>query len=197
LFNNPGDSTNPNGAYHLPQCYLSSGTPTCYHLTFPHIRDGSYPIWTILRAMTFECEPIVSGSCTGTTQTTPNAVLSMIAQAENAANGVGIVLDDFIPYFTNINTTVDGSPTGDLNLGVYRTHYKNGTTTAPNNGLWACGGAFTTIDMTGTPGGCTVDVGGDVGGSVMTVQSDADFYADFGGHVVGVSAQNEIYGLHN
>lgn len=197
LFTNPGGATqgasgaddiNPNGAYHLPQCYLKSGTPTCYSLPFTHIYDGSYPIWTILRAMTF---------ATNGSETTPEAVLDIIAQAESEAAGKGsdgVLLDDFVPYFSNI--TAGSPPTGDLNLGIYRTHYENGTTVHPNNGFAGCAGVFTGIDINGKPGVCSVDTGGDVGGSVFTVQSDADFNTDWGTVVVGTSAASEIYGLH-
>jgi hypothetical protein len=194
LFITPGGANdptpNPNGAYHPPQCALSSGTPQCYSLPFTHIYDGSYPIWTILRAVTF-------ANKSGATAT-PDAVLEMIAEAEKAANGVsGIVLDDFVPYFNNVQDTVNGvtPPKGDLNLGVYRTHYKNGTSTDPNNGYAACSGTFTGITMNGASG-CTVDAGGDVGGTVFTVQSDSDFHTDWGSVVVGVSAASEIYSLH-
>jgi hypothetical protein len=184
LFTNPGDSTNPNGAYHLPQCYLSSGSPDCVKIPFTHIYDGSYPLWTILRAVTFST---VSGS---SGQTTPQSVVAMIAEAEKFATGSNN-LDDFVPYFTNINS---GDTQGDLNLGVFRSHYKQ--TNNPVNGFAACGGVFTGISLTAAAGGCTVDAGGDVGGSVFTVQSDVDFHTDFGSVIIGTSATPEIYGLH-
>ena len=192
LFITPGGANdptpNPNGAYHPPQCYLSSGSPDCYSLPFTHIYDGSYPIWTILRAMTY---------ANTTSIHTPPAVLQVIAEAEKAANGVsGIILDDFVPYYTNINDSVS-PPTADLNLGVFRSHYVNGTTIVANNGYYACGGVFTGITLGAGAGTCTVDSGGDVGGSVMTVQSDADFNTDWGTVVVGTSAAKEIYALHN
>lgn len=191
LFNTPGgalDSTpNPNGAYHLPQCFLKSGLPVCFPVPFTHVRDGSYPLWSILRAVTFSNVAGASG------QTTPQSVVSMIAEAEKAANNQSTVavinLNDFIPYFANINA---GDTTGDLNLGVLRSHYKQ--TNNPNNGFTNCSGGLTGLSLTPAAGECTVDVGGDAGGAVITVQSDLDFNADFAG--VGTDPK-EMYGLHN
>jgi hypothetical protein len=189
LFTNPGDSTNPNGSYHLPQCYLNSGDPDCFQIPFTHLYDGSYPLWGVLRAVTFSTVAGASG------QTTPQAVISMIAEAEKAANNANTSvvtnLSDFVPFFTNINA---GDTTGDLNLPVYRSHYKQ--TNNPVNGHAACAGTFTGISLTPVAGGCTVDTGGDMGGSVFTVQSDVDFNADFGSVIVGTSATKEMIGLH-
>ena len=186
LFANPGDSSNPNGSYHLPQCFLKSGAPDCFQIPFTHVKDGSYPLWTILRAVTFSN---VSGSAG---QTTPASVVAMIAEAEKAANNANSTvtnLSDFVPYFTNINA---GDTTGDLNLGVLRVHYKQ--TNNPNNGFTNCSAGLTGLSLTPAAGACTVDVGGDVGGSVITVQSDLDFNADFTG--VGTDPK-ELYGTHN
>ena len=190
LFVTPGganDTTpNPNGAYHLPQCYLKSGTPSCFAIPFTHIYDGSYPLWTVLRAITFSNVSGASG------QTTPASVIAMIANAEKVAGDATKNLDDFVPFFTNINTTTN---VGDLNLGVFRSHYKQ--TNNPVNGYSACAGTFTSIPLTPVAGGCTVDVGGDVGGSVFTVQSDVDFNTDFGSIVQGGGGMTtEIFGLH-
>jgi hypothetical protein len=190
LFTTPGgalDSTpNPNGAYHLPQCFLTSGTPDCFQIPFTHVKDGSYPLWTILRVVTFSNVSGASG------QTTPASVVAMVAEAEKAANNANTTvtnLSDFVPYFTNINA---GDTTGDLNLGVLRVHYKQ--TNNPNNGFTNCSGGLTGLSLTPAAGACTVDVGGDVGGSVITVQSDLDFNADFAG--VGTDPK-ELYGTHN
>jgi hypothetical protein len=189
LFNNPGDSTNPNGSYHLPQCSLKSGAPSCVQIPFTHIYDGSYPLWTVLRVATF--------SNTGL-QKVPTGVVNMVEQAELAANNQDTTvtnLSDFVPYFTNINTTAN---TGDLNLPVFRSHYKQ--TNSPKDGYVQgasplCNSTYTGISLIPVAGACTVDVGGDVGGSVFTVQSDADFHADFGSAAVGVSITAEIVGL--
>jgi hypothetical protein len=96
-----------------------------------------------------------------------------------------------VPYDWNGGTP----PKGNLNLGVFRSHYVQSTIN-PYNGHSNCG-SYTGIQIvggTGTVGNtCLVDLGGDVGGSVLTVQSDADFNADFGG--IGTNPA-EIYGLH-
>jgi hypothetical protein len=82
---------------------------------------------------------------------------------------------------------------------VFRSHYVQ-SSVDPNNGHTACAGVFTGVNITGGTSGsktCLVDLGGDMGGSVLTVQSDVDFNADFGGVVVnGRTYPNEIYGLH-
>jgi hypothetical protein len=96
-----------------------------------------------------------------------------------------------VPYDWNGGT----APTGDLNLGVFRAHYLQSGIN-PYNGHNTCA-SFTGIPIVGGTGStgqaCLVDIGGDVGGSVLTVQSDVDFNADFGG--VGVNP-NEIYNQH-
>jgi hypothetical protein len=174
LFITPGGANdptpNPNGAYHIPQCYLkNSGGPACVQIPFTHVKDGSYPLWTILRAVTF-------ANTTGTTsQTTPTAVVKMIGEAEKSAADVTKNLSDFVPYFTNINA---GDTTGNLNLGVLRSHYLQ-SSIAPSDGIRYCT-TYTNLALPPTPGTCGYDTGGDVGGSVITVQSEADFFADYG-----------------
>jgi hypothetical protein len=90
-------------------------------------------------------------------------------------------------------------PTGNLNIGVFRSHRKQSGIN-PANGHWPCGTApnfnFTGVLITGGTAAnptCLVDFGGDVGGSVFTVRSDVDFYTDFG--VLGSPHPKEIYGL--
>jgi hypothetical protein len=96
-----------------------------------------------------------------------------------------------VPYDWNSGTP----PKGDLNLGVFRSHYVQSAING-YNGHANCG-SYTGIQIvggTGTVGNtCLVDLGGDMGGSVLTVQSDTDFNADFGG--VGVNPA-ELYGQH-
>jgi hypothetical protein len=185
LFTTPGGALdsppNPNGAYHLPQCYLKSGTPNCFAIPFTHILDGGYPLWTILRAVTF--------NATTAGQITPPGVVAMIAEAERTAGDSTKNLDDFVPLFTSISASAPY--TGNLNLFVMRSHYKQ-SNISPVNGYAACSGNFVGIPLTPVAGACTVDAGGDVGGSVFTVQSDIDFNTDFAG--VGTNP-SEIYGL--
>lgn len=191
LFITPGGANdptpNPNGAYHAPACYLSSGSPACFAIPFTHMKDGSYPLWTILRLVTFNT--VTTGTAQ---QTTPAAVLSILAQAEAVAGDETKNLDDFVPYYTNINTS---NNTGDLNLFVLRSHYKaTGDTINPNNGIASCAGTYTGLSINGAAGTCGVDAGDDVGGAIITVNADADFHADFNG--VGTNP-SEYFGLHN
>jgi hypothetical protein len=204
LFGTPGgalDSTpNPNGAYNFPQCGLiqkvAGYTFPCQQIPFTHVYDGSYPIWSLLRLVTFDN--------VGSTQQTPEGVINVLAYAQlEAAPGSAEQLSDFVPFLngiTGLPYTQGGTlPTGDLNLGVFRSHYVQ-SLVDPDNGHVACAGVFTNVNITGGTSGsktCLVDLGGDVGGSVLTVQSDVDFNADFGGVVVNSRTYpNEIYGLH-
>lgn len=208
LFTTPGGANdptpNPNGAYHAPQCYLKSGAPSCFELPFTNIYNGSYPLWTILRLVTFNT--VTTGTAQ---QSTPAGVLAMLAQAEAyAANETTVNnLDDFVPYLHHIcppgeiwsgSSCVSSSTTtytGDLNLFVLRSHTKTApNTVTPVNGIAACGGTYTGISIDGVPGSCTVDAGDDVGGAIITVQADADFNADFGSITTD---PKEYFGLHN
>jgi hypothetical protein len=195
-----GNVENPNGAYNLPQCGLVQkvagyGFP-CQQIPFNHVYDGSYPLWSLLRLVTFDN--------VGSTQQTPEGVINVLAYSQlEAAPGSAEQLSDFVPFLSGITGlpyTQGGTlPTGDLNLGVFRSHYKQSLVN-PDDGHVACAGSFTGINITGGVSGaktCLVDLGGDMGGSVLTVQSDVDFNADFGGAVInGRTYPNEIYGLH-
>jgi hypothetical protein len=210
-------ATNPAGAYNLPQCGFyfyanpsvnSGNTESCFKIPFTHVYDGKYPLWNLYRLDTLANV----GTGTGQTLAVPQGVINIVASAESEANdsdisGTKKALSDFVPLFTSItdwsatNLYTQGStslPKGNLNLGVFRAHYKE--TNNPANGHVGClsGGVynFTNVNLAGgNPSGatCLVDHGGDFGGSVFTVQGDADFNADYGstaGHPV------EIYNLH-
>jgi hypothetical protein len=172
---------NPSGAFNPPQCAAVNGTGSfpCQAIPFTHVYDGSYPLWSLLRQITFKA---VSGK-----QQVPAGVVSMNAFAQVEATDTKFNLSDFAPLLTNINTTTN---TGDLNLGVFRSHYKQ--TNSPNNGNASCAGKYTGIAIAASSG-CLVDVGGDVGGSVLTIQSDSSFNADFGS--LFLSGKYEIYSL--
>jgi hypothetical protein len=193
-------SPNPNGGYNFPQCGLVQkvagyGFP-CEQIPFTHVYDGTYPIWSLLRLVTFDN--------VGSTQQTPEGVINVLSYAQlEAAPGSAEQLSDFVPFLntiTGLPYTQGGTlPSGDLNLGVFRSHYVQSTVDG-DNGHVACAGVFTGVSITGGTSGsktCLVDLGGDMGGSVLTVQSDVDFSADFGGAVLnGRTAPKEIYGLH-
>jgi hypothetical protein len=176
-YGNPGNPAprnvpfNPSGAYNPPVCDLKVGT-NCNPVPLTHVQDGTYPLWSILRVLTFA--PVASKL------TTPPGVIDIVANEEIAAGPGGDGLSDFVPFLTSIAGSA-GVYTGNLNLFVYRAHYKQ-STIAPANGHKGCDGNFTGVSLQGgkpSETTCLVDVGGDVGGSVLPVQSDVDFLGDF------------------
>jgi hypothetical protein len=209
LFTTPGGqydaSPNPQ-PFNVPICTgvlqnVVSDFP-CYQIPFTHIYDGTYPLWSLLRLVTFEN--------VGTTQETPEGVINLVGYAEQeSAPGSSKQLSDFVPFLkgvTGLPYAAGGAyPTGSLNLGVFRSHYKQ--TNNPDNGHYqdvsgtysACStSSISILGATKSTATCWVDAGGDVGGSVFTVQSDLDFIADFGLNAGALNPPNpvEIYGLH-
>lgn len=174
LFSTPGgefDSpANPSGAYNPPVCDFKV---TCTALPFTHVQDGTYPLWSLLRTVTFAP---VSGKLK-----TPTGVLDMIANEEITADNN--TLGDYVPFLTGI-TGSNGSYTGNLGVFVFRSHFKQtGSTINPANGHKACNGNFTGVALQGgtsTSSTCLVDFGNDAGGAVLTVQQDVDFFGDYG-----------------
>jgi hypothetical protein len=203
----PVPATNPSGPYNAPLCKFNfagvSGVTTtysCFPIPFTHEYDGKYPLWTFLRIMTFS-------NATNGSLITPVPVLNMIAYAENEANATASrATSDFAPFLTNLvnsGTLTAPSWTGDLNLFVFRSHFKN--TNSPNNGHSGCpaGYNFNGVALVGGTSGhatCLIDAGGDVGGSVLTVQQDVDFISGDGAAIkaeYGLSSfPAEIYSLH-
>jgi hypothetical protein len=214
-------------AYDLPQCggvdsVSGVGFP-CSAIPFPHVFDGKYPLWAQLRVVTFEnvVQNTNIGACTTPpcpTQQTPNGVANMVAAAQLNAVSPNFNLSDLVPFLTNVrlqtpsscptyNAVTNPNPvcyTGDLGIGVFRSHYLQSKVN-PNNGHSACNNNFTAINLTGntynsttktTAGNCLVDSGGDMGGSVLTVQADVDFNLDFGSLFTADAPKYEIYGLH-
>lgn len=187
IFNTPGgefDATpNPSGAYNPPVCDF---TVTCPTVPFTHIKDGTYPLWGVLRTVTFA--PVANKVVT------PPGVYDMIANEEITADCppgslTCTYLPDYVPFLTHI-TGGAGVYSGDLNLFVYRSHFKQtGAAIVPTNGHTLCAGSFTGVALQGgthTSPKCLVDFGNDEGGSVLTVQSDVDFIADFGVEELGL-----------
>jgi hypothetical protein len=189
-------------AFTFPNCNLAAvatGTPCPTKIPFTHIYDGKYPLWNVLRIVSFSQKGL-------TTQITPPYVLDMIAYDEIEVNSAARNTSDFVPYLKNLqNSGSIAAPVwkGDLNLGVFRVHSKlAGDPVNPQNGHTACAGNFTAVALAGgttTSHNCLLDLGNDVGGTVMTVQDDVDFALDFGGAVVeGVTlpATYEEFGMH-
>ncbi len=185
LFAVPQGTANPQGAFNPPQCNFNS--LPCTKLPFTHILDGTYPLWNVLRIMSF------GEVGTGTTATliTPPAVLNMIAYDEIEVANAARATSDFVPLLKNIKnggTLAAPKWTGDLNLFVFRSHFTAvGGPNRPDNGHHSCitGGVadFTGVSLQGgsaTQASCLIDKGSDMGGSVLTVQSDVDWALDAG-----------------
>jgi len=201
LFNTPGGAldTNPNpvGAYNIPQCNLNSLPCSSTGLPFTHIYDGGYPLWSLLRLVTF--------ANVTSKVSTPAAVLNMAAYDQEEVANSSRNTADFVPFLTNLsNSGTLTAPvwTGNLNLWVFREHFQQSKING-YNGHSACSPALTsatTVNLVGGTSGaatCLVDLGGDEGGEVMTVQGDFDFISDFGGVLFGTAhAPAEIYGRH-
>lgn len=198
LFNTPGGANdtnpNPNGAYNAPQCNLNS--LPCFALPFTHVKDGTYPLWNVLRIMSFANV----GSGSSATVVTPAAVLNMIAYDEQEVANPARNTSDFVPFLNTLangGTLTSPSWTGNLNLFVFRSHYQvTGGPNKPDNGHHSCisGGVatFTGVALKGGTTGhttCLIDAGNDMGGSVLTVQSDVDWNLDAGTPI-------EQYNLH-
>jgi hypothetical protein len=179
LFNSEGDGTNLNGSNNIPTCTNSSGVfvlPCTQQVPFTHIKDGSYPIWSLLRAVTFSVKAV-----SGTKDLCPTGVpvgafcalypevQNMVTQAQISANDTTVRnLSDFVPY-------VDAS--GNLNVWVLRSHYTQSGTTGVN-GIGFCT-SFAPLTCPTTPT-TQVEAGGDMGGSIISVQSDVDAVTDTG-----------------
>jgi hypothetical protein len=200
FFDAPGGDPTPGIApYNLPQCSamlgLSSASP-CYQLPFTHIYDGSYPLWSVMHVVTFD--HMVNGAGT-TLQVAPPGVLNTIAYAQLAATQVPDIVP-FLNNLTNAGTLATPNWSGSLNLGVFRSHYHQSAVN-PGNGHYQLSGA-TRIDCNPASialaprvnGGltCWQDVGGEMGGTVMSVQTDLDFINDLG--IFGLPS--EYYNLH-
>jgi len=91
-------------------CAVAGGT------SFPNVRNGSYPAWTIVRMVT---------DASGTNKANAQALITA-AQAE-----VNNKVPDFVPSVC----TTSGKCTGEPGLQVFRSHYKiTAITTAAHNG---------------------------------------------------------------
>ena len=124
---------------------------SCPQLPFTHIVDGSYPIWSIQRAIYDASDPTnLATTIIGT------YAQEIAANPPNPANPLSGILTDFVPV---------------KNLATFRSHYgevvrDTGLGFTGNNGF-----------IPGIP-----ETGGDMGGLVLTIQSELDFIADTGGN---------------
>jgi len=153
LFNSPTDGTNLAGNYKIPTCPTQ---PCAQVIPFTHVQDGTYPLWSLLRMVTFKTAPV--------------AVTALVNEEISLSNTD--TLDEYLPL---------KDVSGNLQLFVFRSHFKQTNNAVNGYALAAC----TTFNP--VPAGCLVDAGGDVGGAVVTVQADINFFKDTGMELVGVS----------
>lgn len=135
------------------------------NVTLSHVRDGSYPIWSILRV-------ICGTNCT--------AVGKLVT---SAADFVGPEQPDFIPASTLTLVRSHFSPPGVL----YGNSAKCTELSAGPPAFWSCP---KNMSNGNTTAGETAEAGGDVGGVVYTLQADGDFSSDSGNGVGEVSHRN-------
>jgi len=102
------------GPGQLPAC--NAPCPVAGGTSFPNVRNGSYPAWTIVRIITDN---------SGSNKTNAQALITA-AQAE-----VNNKVPDFVPFVC----TTSGKCTGEPGLQVFHSHYKiTGIATTPHNG---------------------------------------------------------------
>ena len=118
------NSTYTNGQ--LPTCPAPAFCPATPGASYPHLRDGTYKSWSVVRAVT---------DASGPNLTNLQALVSS-AQAH-----INEKVPDFVPFVA--------TPDGDPGLTLYRSHFTvPGTGISPNNGLGA------SPEAGGDVGGC-------------------------------------------
>jgi len=151
----------------LPSCPTTSGAYSCpiaNGASFPNLRNGTYPAWSIYRIIT-------DSTHLSTTQ-------ALVTEAQSLVNSN---IPDFVPFIPVCKTTAGG--TNDPGLDVYREHYVPSTiATIPdsvsvvaNDGQVPSSvvckvGAPVTLPALALGGGTTganQEEGGDVGGAIV------------------------------
>jgi hypothetical protein len=145
----------------VPTCTTTSyndttGCPVA--LTFPNIENGTYPIWSVYRAVIPATGSTLASANGGNNLTLINSV---ITAAETAATTV----QDFAPL---------------TNMQVFRSHYSQAGVAPVNNS------ATSTPGVAGGTISSATEAGGDVGGAVFTFQANLDHLAQYGTEIVGV-----------
>ena len=126
-------------------------------VTFPHVIDGSYPIWSFLRLV---CVGSGTAACTAA-QTLATSAQNFVALGPSVTS---LHPPDFVPVT---------SSTAAWNSVVVRSHFTPPGTTIKCTTV-ANGTTLTTITAHKAP-----ECGGDVGGVVYTVTGDIDYETDF------------------
>jgi len=146
-------SANPTGNVGgIPTCTWATGQIGCPVLPFNKIVDGAYPIWTMYRWVAAYGPQVYANGVL--------AYLELVA---------GTYLTDFVP---------------SANMLVFRQHYTQCVTTAACDAEYGGNGVDVTSILGSVcgPGGNLACVegeyGGDMGGKVLTVNSEIDYAAD-------------------
>jgi hypothetical protein len=129
----------------------TSGNGLLGNVTLAHVKDGTYPIWSLLRVVTDSSG--VAFTAVGNAST-PNTLIS------DAYKFLSQSQPDFVPY---------------TSLQIVRSHF-----VPPGFGVgfhFPSGGAGEDVACNGTGSGC-IEAGGDVGGLVYSLQADGDYNAD-------------------
>lgn len=150
-----GPTANSNGVGVFPQCTTNSNgyATSCPNLLFPNIINGSYPIWSKYRLI---WDPF--------TQNT-NIAPYVVAAAQTFSDPTVGLVTDFLPA---------------QYMQTFHSHYTqvvsdSGAAYSGNNGFkTAVNGSSQTVNVPET--------GGDMGGAVLTIQSELDFLTDTGGN---------------
>jgi hypothetical protein len=225
---NPSGAFNlPQCGFHFFTKDNNGNNESCFKIPFTHVYDGKYPLWSLLRLVTMTAVGSGATQTLAIPSGVINLVASAEAEAaDQDSSGVKKNLSDFVPLlaltasqtwsvtspygYPGANTYFAGSqhtalPTGTLTLGVFRSHFKN--TNNGLNGHYSGTVAAGTVCNFANPisigltslTGCLNDAGGDVGGSILPVQADLDFFTDFGASTGGgdtAGNPNELYNLH-
>ena len=153
----------------LPTCPTSSGyynCPVAGGTSFPNLRNGTYPAWSIYRVVTDTSVTLPNGTKASTN------VATLVAKAQALVNSQ---VPDFVPFTPVCSTSTTG--TNDPGLAVYREHFvpstiatiPNTITITPNDG--SLGSTVTcTLKRASLPAltlGGGVEAGGDVGGTIQ------------------------------
>jgi hypothetical protein len=135
-----------NGVDPIQEFWTDGWVPTSNNdllqdVNFAHVKDGSYPIWTMLRFVSY---PGTEGATVA------------VGLASNAEKFLSPSQPDFVPLYQ---------------LDVVRSHFSPPGVSYP-------GGKPAGSPANGT--GMVAEAGGDVGGLVLTLQSDGDYNIDNG-----------------
>jgi len=162
----PIAATYPTGGA-LPSCGSGAGFLSCPKAggtSFPHLRNGTYPAWSIYRVVTDSA-----------------GLANAQVLATEAQTLVNSTIPDFVPF--NPVCAVTASGTNDPGLAVYREHYvpstittipdtitltpKDGPRNTTNVNCTIVRASLPHLTLGGTdPAGTNTEAGGDVGGGI-------------------------------